>query len=112
MKPTASYDHDLIERLKDPEYAAEFLNACLLEDHLPTLLLGLRTVAQANGGLSRVSRASGLNRVHLYRMLNKQGNPQITSLQHLLGGFGLHLAITPVKRRPKRMMRHSHRIAA
>ena len=65
MPKTGDYKTDLLERLSDPEYAAGYLSACALEGQ-EEFLLGLRNVAQAQGGLKQVSEAANLNRESLY----------------------------------------------
>ena len=46
-KPSTSYSEDLTQRLKDPEYAVEYLRATLEESDMPELfLLALRNVAE------------------------------------------------------------------
>ena len=45
-----NYHEDLLERLKDPAYAVEYLEAALEEHDLPAVfLLALRNVAEARG---------------------------------------------------------------
>lgn len=49
MKPTKSYQESLLVSLRDPEEAAEYLNAALEESDEKVFLLALNNVAQANG---------------------------------------------------------------
>lgn len=92
MKPTKSYQESLIQSLKDPEEAAEYINAALEEDDLDVFLLALRNVAEAHG-MTSVSRRTKLNRVSLYRMLSKRGNPEFQSVLQLLNSWGLKLEV-------------------
>ena len=94
VKPSVSYHDDLMRRLKDPEFAAGYLSECL-EDDEATFLLGLRDVAEAHGGLRRLSRKTRLNREHLFRMLSKSGNPHLHSLRQLVRAVGLKLTLQP-----------------
>jgi probable addiction module antidote protein len=94
-KPSVGYHDDLMRRLKDPEFAAGYLNACL-EDDEGTFLMALRDVAEAHGGLRQLSRKTRLNREHLFRMLSKSGNPHLHSLRQLVKAVGLKLALQPV----------------
>jgi len=86
------YHDDLIERLKDVEYAIGYLNIALDEEEKDVFLLALRNVAEA-WGMTNLSRLSSIHRVSLYKMLSKQGNPSIESLIKLLQGMGLRIAI-------------------
>lgn len=49
MKPTKSYQESLLTSLRDPDEAAEYLNAALEDDDEQVFLLALRNVAEANG---------------------------------------------------------------
>ena len=93
MKRTKSYQDYLIKSLKDPDEAAEYLNAALQDGDSQIFLLALRNVAQALGGLSRIAKKTKLNRASLYRMLSKKGNPELYSLGSLLKVLGLKLAV-------------------
>ena len=91
-KKTASYHDDLIESLKDPEEAVEYLKAALEERDMPEVfLLALRDVAEARG-VSQLARESGLNREFLYKMLSRRGNPSLNSLYKLLNALGLKMS--------------------
>jgi len=79
--------------LKDPETAAEYLTACLDDGDLDVFLLALRDVAEAQGGIRKLSGRTRLNRENLYRMLSESGNPSITSLYSVLSSLGLRLAV-------------------
>ena len=92
--PSVSYHDDLMRRLKDPKYAAGYLSACLEEDE-KTFLVGLRDVAEARGGIRKLSKKTRLNREHLFRMLSKSGHPQLHSIRELVGAVGLKLTLQP-----------------
>lgn len=89
---TADYREGLLNRLRDPEEAAAYLNAALEEQEQQVFLLALRDVAEARG-MSRLAQEAQLNRENLYRMLSDQGNPQLASLTALLQSLGLRLAV-------------------
>ena len=86
--------HDvLIRALKDPAEAAEYLNAVLEEKDPKMFLVALRNVAEARGGISKLSHQTKLNRANLYRIFSKSGNPEIQTLSHILNNLGLRLAV-------------------
>lgn len=95
MPKTGDYKTDLLERLSDPEYAAGYLSACVQEGQ-EEFLLGLRNVAQAQGGLKQVSEATNLNRESLYSMLSEEGNPRLSSLFTVLNACGLQIQCAPI----------------
>jgi len=89
---TASYYEGLLRRLTDPEQATAYLNAALEDGDQEVFLLALRYVAEARG-MTKVAQDAQLNRENLYRMLSRQGNPQLMSLVALLKSMGLRLSI-------------------
>jgi probable addiction module antidote protein len=93
MIKSNKYQDHLIESLKDPEHAAAYLSAALEENEPKLFLLALRNVTEAVGGVSKLSKATKLNRENLYRMLSKKGNPELYSLALLLDKLGLKLAV-------------------
>ena len=102
-KPTP-YEEGLHERLKEPSYAAEYLNAHL-EDYdghtVEVFLLALRHVAAAHG-FATISKKSDLGRESLYKTLSKSGNPKIETLSKLLNTMGLKLSVEPKLSKKKR----------
>ena len=98
-KRTRDYTIGLRERLTDPGYAVEYLNAALDEsesEHSETVfLLALRDVVEAQPSFSGVARLAGLNRESLYRMLSGNGNPHLRSIKFLLRSLGLKLTVAP-----------------
>jgi probable addiction module antidote protein len=102
---TESYREELLESLKDPEEAAHYLSACLVDQDPWVFLLALRDVADAHGGVRAVSRETRLNRESLYRMLSKAGNPSLDSLAAVLQACGLRLAVQSAD--PKRGKRRT-----
>ena len=89
------YEVDLLEKLKDSQEAAEYLNACF-EDSEEVFLLGLRQVVDAHGGVGLLAEQTNLNRESLYRMLSEKGNPQLSSLSPILENLGLKLQFAPL----------------
>ena len=95
MRRVTEYQKDLIETLKDPVEAAEYLNAAIEDGDRETFLLALRNVAEAHGGMKTLAERANVNRVSLYRSLSRRGNPEIKTLFTLLGCMGLRLAVEP-----------------
>jgi probable addiction module antidote protein len=95
MRELTDYEQDLDELLKDPEFAAGYLTAAIEENDRDVLLLAMRRVAQARGGMAAVAQHANVKRENLYRMLSGKGNPQLSSLLNILHGMGLSLAVVP-----------------
>lgn len=91
-KPTAT-PYQPEDYLKTAEDITEYLNAALDDGNEQVLLMALRNVAKATGGMSKLSRQTGLSRESLYRLLSEDGNPRLSSLVAVLHSFGLSLAV-------------------
>ena len=99
MKRSKSYQESLIKSLKDPAEAAAYLNVVLEEGDMRMLLIALRHVVEARGGMVQLSRNAKLNRPNLYKMLSKNGSPSIHTLEIVLGVLGLRLTVSPKSER-------------
>ncbi len=94
MRKTKSYREHLLKSLKDPKEAAAYLDACLEDEDPHVFLLALKDVAQARGGMSKLSTSSSLNRQTLYRTLSRTGNPKLASIRAVLSSLKMELHIT------------------
>ena len=74
--PTKSYKEALLRELKDHEYAAEYLTACL-EESPEVFLLALRDVAEAHCDMIQLSNESNLSQESLDRILSENGDPRL-----------------------------------
>jgi len=97
MKRKASVSHDeaIVRELREnPEFAAEYLRAALEDEDEPgVLLIALRRVAQARGGIAKVAKAAGIERESLYRALSARGNPRLSTLVAVTKAVGLKLTV-------------------
>ncbi len=105
MKATVRHDDFMRERLADAEFAAGYLQSALEDGDSGVLLLALRRIAEARGGMAKLARVTGLSREALYRTLSASGNPRLTSLAAILGATGLRLAILPANPPSRRVKR-------
>jgi probable addiction module antidote protein len=100
MNRTRPFRDYLTKTLQDPEEAATYLSVALdqyEEDaNREAFLLALRTVVEAQGGISEVARRTGLNRQHLYRAFSGKGNPTWSTMDSVLGALGFRFAIRPL----------------
>jgi probable addiction module antidote protein len=95
MAKSRSYQGSLLEALKDPIEAVEYLNAALAEGDPAVFLLALRDVVDSHGGMTKLAASTTLNRENLYRMLSTKGNPEFFSLLTVLNAVGFRLAVEP-----------------
>ncbi|HEY5164105.1 MAG TPA: addiction module antidote protein [Terriglobales bacterium] len=97
MKRKASISHDeaMVRELRaNPEFAAEYLRAALEDEDEPrVLLVALRRVADARGGIAKIAKAAGVERESLYRALSAQGNPRLSTLVAVTKAMGLKLTV-------------------
>jgi len=99
MNAAVSYETHLIQRLKeDADFAQAYLNEAILEansaDGKAVLLVVLRQLAEAQGGMTQLAENSGIKREALYRALSPKGNPTLTTLMAVLQALGMRLSIT------------------
>lgn len=90
------YEEGLDERLKNPQYAIEYLNALLEENDPDLLLLGLRDVTRAYG-FAQIAESTGLNRESLYKALSKGKNPRLNTVMDLLSAMGCRMRLELAK---------------
>lgn len=80
----------------DPALALELINSILADGEQAELLIVLRKMAQAFGGVQAVAEQAHLNPTQLYRTLSPKGNPALSSLSAILKAMGLRLAVQPL----------------
>jgi len=101
LKNTASYEERLIEALKDSEEAQAYLEAALEEyeemGETEPLLLALKDVTKAQGGVGKLARRAGLNREHLYRVLSSKSQPRLDKLLAILSALGFRVRLEAQK---------------
>lgn len=97
MKASAKHDGFMRERLADASFAARYLQSALEDGDSGVLLLALRRIADARGGMTKLAQATGLSREALYRTLSASGNPRLATLAAILDATGLRLAIAPAR---------------
>lgn len=94
-KPSISHDAAIVQELKDnPEFAEEYLKAALEESDEPkVLLIALRHLAEAKGGIAKIAKQAGIERESLYRALSAQGNPRLSTLVAVTKAMHLKLTV-------------------
>jgi probable addiction module antidote protein len=92
---SVSHDECMIRELRaDPKFAAEYLKVALEDTEEPAvLLIALRRIAEARGGLAKVAKAAGIERESLYRALSARGNPRLSTLVAVTKAVGLKLTV-------------------
>ena len=97
MKDRA-HDESMAELFReDPAFAAQYLNDVLEEGDQADVLVALRQMAQACGGVPVIAEKAHLNATQLYRTLSAEGNPELRSLTAVLKAMGMRLAVEPIR---------------
>jgi probable addiction module antidote protein len=107
-KAAASRSHEeaTVESLgKDPAFAVEYLNSILEDGDQEELMLALRRMSKAFGGVPKLAEEAELNVNTLYRTLSPKGNPELKSLRALLRAMGMQLAVRPLRKHVAREAR-------
>jgi len=97
MTKSTAYQADLIESLRDPREAQEYLNAALEEEDMEPFLLALRNVAEAQGGMAQLADKTSHNRERLSSILSDRETMDLKSLVALLHALGFRLIVTSAR---------------
>jgi probable addiction module antidote protein len=98
MVTTKSYREHLLKQLQDKEEAAAYLNAALQDEDPRVFLMALHDVADAIGGIGKLSDLSKLNRENLYRSLSMKGNPQFFTVLSILKACDVEISCKPTEK--------------
>ena len=100
MMSTKKWKDYKLEHLSDPERAKGYLEAAFEEfqkdDDRAALMLALRSVAEAQGGLGKLAENVSMKRENLYRALSEKGNPTLETLRDVLNGLHLKIRLEPM----------------
>jgi probable addiction module antidote protein len=96
---SVSDDECVIQELReDPEFAVEYLKVAFEDVENPgVLLIALRRIAEARGGIAKIAKAAGVERESLYRALSAKGNPRMSTLVAVTRAMGLRLTVESVR---------------
>ncbi len=105
LKHTTSYEEKLLERLRDPELAQAYLEVAFdsyeKDGDTAALLLAMRDVAEAQGGIGQLAKRTTISRQHLYEILASKHNPRLDNWLSVLSGLGFRIRleklVEPVK---------------
>jgi probable addiction module antidote protein len=86
------YKADLLNRLKELQYAELYLEAAARESQ-ETFLLALRDVVEAQKGMAQLAVEADVNRENLYRVLSEEGNPTLNTLTSVLSALGIEWTV-------------------
>ena len=80
---------------KDPDFARQVINTILEDENgdQGELLVALRHMTKAFGGVQAVAEQTKLNPTQLYRTLSPDGNPALRSFSAILKAMGMRLSV-------------------
>jgi len=81
---------------EDLAYALQLLNSILEDGGQSELLMALRQMTKAFGGVQAVAEQAHLNPTQLYRTLSPDGNPALSSFSAILKAMGMRLSVQPI----------------
>jgi len=94
---SVSHDTSVQASLRqDPAFAASYLELAMREGSREELLIALRQLTKAFGGVVKVAEKTGLNENTLYRTLSARGNPRLDTFIKVCNAVGMQIRITPV----------------
>ncbi len=94
MAKVTSFNEDLAQKLRDPEFASHYLMAAILDHNVDFLPTALGDIAKAHG-MSKLSESSGINRRTLYKVFDKDANPSFELVTQIMDHLGLSLEVKP-----------------
>ena len=96
-KITGDYEAYLYEHLRNKEAACVHLQVAFdeyqIDNDKAAFLLAIKDVANAQGGIRKLAKETGINREHLYYLFSGKGNPTIDTLTKILKAFGVHFKL-------------------
>ncbi len=103
MPKYRKFETYLVESLKNPKEAKAFLDASIRdyeEDHdTEALMLALRYLAEARGGIAVISKKSNLNRQNLYKVLTGKTIPRFDTTLAIIAALGFRFSAEAVSGR-------------
>ena len=97
MKPYILHHDYMMKYLADPTQASSYLNCVAEDDDVKFFMEGLRDVVEAQGGIGKLAKQTGLSRTTLYKTLSEDGNPEYATLKTILDVYNLQISIIPKK---------------
>ncbi len=112
---TASFNERMVEILKDSDEAQAFLEVVLEEyekdPNTRALMLALRDIAVAQGGIGKLAQRTRVSRPHLYEILASKHSPSLHTALDIFSGLGFRVRLEPIQRRTARARKEKRAIA-
>jgi probable addiction module antidote protein len=91
------HDDAMAELYKnDPKLAIQVIDEILADGDQGELLITLRQLAKAFGGVPALAKETHLNPTQLYRTLSPEGNPALSSFSAIMKAMGMRLSVQAI----------------
>ena len=99
VRAAASWNmkEQLYEDLRDPSYAAAYINEALLEGDVVVFKTAVADVIRVRG-VGKVAELAGINRVTVFKTLKPETRTSFTTYHSLLTACGVGFATRPLER--------------
>lgn len=100
-KAVKNFESDLMDKLRDPEFASAYIMSSVVDNDLGFLPVALGDVAKAHG-ISKLADESGINRRTLYKVFDKSGNPSFELVMQVMQSLGMEVQVRPKKSKKRK----------
>ncbi len=101
MTKYKTFNEYMISELKDPKEVKLFLELAMEEyekdNDTSALMLTLRLIAEAQGGIAKLADKSHLNRQNLYKILTGKAVPRLDTMVAIIKGLGFKFSFADNK---------------
>jgi probable addiction module antidote protein len=97
MPKKINFKDDLIEKLRDPEFAANYIMAYIVDKDLELLPTALGDIARVYG-VTKLAKESGIHRRTLYKIFETNSNPSFELIVQILNQLGLTLEVKALEK--------------
>ncbi len=98
--PTKDYQTDLLKRLANSEYAAQYLKAAfdetIADGNKSAFLLALKNVVDATGEMQTVVKNANISPQKLSQIFSEEENPTLETLTSVLHAVGITIDFVPL----------------
>jgi len=95
-KSKVDFESDLMEKLRDPQFASNYIMAAIVDNDMEFLPVALGDVAKAHG-ISKLSEETGIHRRTLYKVFDEKGRPSFDLVTQIMESLGMEIQIRPKK---------------
>lgn len=110
LKHTTSYEDNLIKRLRDKELAQAYLEVALgayeQDGYTAALLLAMKHVMEAQGGIDKLAKRTTISREFLYDIFANKHDPELDDLLNIISALGFRVRLEPLEKPAEHVLAH------